>query len=82
MTTEKKVKRLEAFKELLRKWQDGHDELVRSTISRERKWVEREVLEARCLKAITISPPPAVGGLLMRDVNPFDLLFPLRSRVS
>jgi hypothetical protein len=75
MTLEEKTKKLKAFQELIRQWQSSRDGNIRSNINQDRKWVEREVLEAGCWKTLTISPPPAVGGLLMRDVNPFDYLF-------
>lgn len=75
MTIEEKVKKLGDFKTLLQRWQSSRSDDIRSQINQERKWVERELLEAGCSKTITISPPPAVGGLMMRDVNPFNFLF-------
>lgn len=50
-------------------------EALRRAINLNRASVEREVLEAGQLRLITIAPPPAVGGLIMREINPFDMLF-------
>lgn len=75
MTRDEKIKKLEDFKTLVRRWGATRDEQVRSSINQERKWIEREILEAGCFKTITVSPPPAVGGLLLRNVNPFDFVF-------
>src|SRR5260370_35220911 len=32
-------------------------------------------MEGGCNKPLTISPPPAVGGLVMRGIDPFDSMF-------
>ena len=37
--------------------------------------VQREVVEAGCLYTMTISPPPAVGGMIKQNVNPFNMIF-------
>ena len=39
--------------------------------------VKRDILEAGCYKTMTISPPPAVGGLVMSRICPFDMMFAL-----
>src|SRR5262249_31071652 len=33
------------------------------------------VLEAGCYGTVTIGPPPAIGGLVMRDIDPFEMMF-------
>lgn len=72
---EKKIARLDAFKALVEQWVTSHDTSLRGRINREKEWVQREVIEAGCIKVMTISPPRAVGGLVMQNVNPFDVLF-------
>src|SRR5271169_928255 len=38
-------------------------------------WVRREVVEAGCFHTITIGPPPAIGGLVMRNIDSFAMMF-------
>lgn len=38
-------------------------------------WVRREVIEAGCFHTITVGPPPAIGGLIMRNIDPFVMMF-------
>ncbi len=75
MNIEEKITRLEAFKRLLSDWQKNHDMSTRSQINQERIWVRREVIEAECFHTLTIAPPPSVGGLIMRNADPFDMIF-------
>lgn len=48
---------------------------LRSWINQNLRKVKQVVAEARCNIALTISPPPAVGGMIMRGVDPFDTIF-------
>ncbi|MBF0132649.1 MAG: hypothetical protein HQL75_08700 [Magnetococcales bacterium] len=48
---------------------------ARSFINQNIILVQREVTKAGCLHIVTISPPPAVGGMIMQDINPFDMIF-------
>ncbi|VAW45896.1 hypothetical protein MNBD_GAMMA04-986, partial [hydrothermal vent metagenome] len=75
MEIEDKVQNLENFKDLFNSYFKDYDQGIRSEINRNKQWVRREVLEAGCYKTFTIGPPPAVGGLIMRDVDPFQMLF-------
>ena len=75
MSNEDKIQRLNDFKHLLQLWRNTRDPRVRTQINQERQWVGREIMEAGCYATVTISPPPAVGGLLMRNVDPFNLIF-------
>lgn len=75
MDLEDKIERLNAFKTLLASWEKKHDPAVRSQINQERAWIRREVIEAGCFHTMTIAPPPAVGGLVMRNIDPFDMIF-------
>ena len=80
MNVDEKIKRLDDFKQAVLEWsasyrnQARRDEL-RSYISQNKVWVRQQVVEGKCLKTLTIAPPPAVGGLIMRSVDPFDMLF-------
>jgi hypothetical protein len=75
MNTTTKIKRLQQFKELLQEWRKAPTNDVRSRINEEKHSVRREVLEAGCLRHMVIGPPPAVGGLVMNGVDPFDMIF-------
>jgi hypothetical protein len=70
-----RIVKLEEFVRLLDLWQKSGDDDVRAEINRRKAAVQREVLEAGQLKRITLSPPPAVGGLVMQNINPFDMIF-------
>jgi predicted nucleotide-binding protein len=48
---------------------------LRSWINQNLRKVKQVVARAGCAKAMTISPPPAVGGMIMRGVDPFDMIF-------
>jgi len=75
MEIEEKIQRLEEFKTNLLRWQQRHDPDVRSFINQNSVWVRQEVIEAGCFHTLTIGPPPAVGGLVMRNVDPFAMMF-------
>lgn len=75
MNTATKIKRLQRFNELLEDWQKTRTHDLRSLINEEKHTVRREVLEAGCLKRMNIGPPAAVGGLVMRGIDPFDMIF-------
>lgn len=80
MNLDEKIAKLEAFKDLIVQWENSYPDLrrqaeLRSAINREKSWVRQEVIAAHCFKAVTISPPPAVGGLVMSRVDAFTMLF-------
>jgi len=78
LTTDKKIERLQAFKAKL----DFHRNIRDSKLERQSRewlnqnvhWVRREVGDAGCHKIITVSPPPAVGGIIA-EIDPFDSMF-------
>ena len=72
---DKRIQNLNYFLELLDDWTETHSDESRASINRIKKSIEREVIEAGCLLTMTISPPPAIGGLVMQNVNPFDMIF-------
>jgi hypothetical protein len=79
LTADPTLDRLEKFNELLEQWRKfGGTHLgkeFRSAINREKNWVRQQVIEAGCFGTLTISPPPAVGGLLAQNVDPFWMMF-------
>ena len=80
MTNTEKVERLESFKADVLTHEKERiiadlRQALRSKINQGKTWARRQVIEASCFHTITMSPPPAVGGLIMRDLDPFEMLF-------
>jgi len=78
MNNDEKVLKLEQFKDLLIQYGSARGEdrtRLRTALNQGKMWVRREVVEARCFRTMTISPPPAVGGLILQSIDPFDMLF-------
>ena len=69
------IERLESFKRLLFEWRSHPRAELRSQINQEKHWVRQEVVDAGCFKTMTIGPPPAVGGMIMQDVDLFEVMF-------
>src|SRR5437763_15845902 len=69
------IRELEEFRDAVRKWDAAIDSAIlqrmRSLINRRLERAEEIVRLAGGLQTLTISPPPAVGGLVMHRVNPF-----------
>lgn len=51
------------------------DPETRQWINQNSRAVRREMIEAKTFKTYTIGPPPAVGGLIMKNVDPFDVIY-------
>lgn len=80
MDREEKIQRLDEFKHAVLDWSASYRDPanrkeLRSSINQNKVWVRQEVIEARCFHTLTIAPPPAVGGLVMQNVDPFAMLF-------
>lgn len=80
MDIPKKIERLEEFKRKVILWEDSWQDKerqseLRTYINQNKIWVRQQVIEARCFQTVTIGPPPAVGGLIMERVDPFNLIF-------
>jgi predicted nucleotide-binding protein len=74
------VQTLEEYKAALTLYSRGVDDLedgtsVRSYINRNTPAVRSLVRRCGCSKRITISPPPAIGGMIMQNVDPFESVF-------
>jgi len=71
---ERRIEILKAFKADLASWHlEGSPEL-RSRINQQAVFVRREVVEAGCFRTVTLGPPPIVGGLVMKNIDPFDMM--------
>ncbi|MDD4729898.1 MAG: nucleotide-binding protein [Dysgonamonadaceae bacterium] len=73
---QKYIEQLEQFKLLLEEWEYGtSNSETRSLINKKLKSVRNIVLHAGVLKLYTISPPPAIGGFVLKNIDPFTLIF-------
>lgn len=70
------IETLEQFKKLLSKWEyESPTSTTRSEINRNIPIVKSLIVKAGVSKSLTFSPPPAVGGLIMKNVDPFTCIF-------
>ena len=75
---EERLGLLRQFQSAVWNWHHGEMENpreLRSWINQNLKKVKQLVSKAGCSIELTITPPPAVGGLIMRGVDPFDTIF-------
>lgn len=70
---------LEAFISKLKAYHVTRDSKIRNdtrrSINQDKSYVRELVIAAGCFQTLTITPPPAVGGLIQRNVDPFDVIF-------
>jgi len=66
---------LEEFRNLVISYSRTRADTLRSEIVKKSSIVQKLVHKAQAGRTITIAPPPAVGGVMIRDANPFDLMF-------
>ncbi len=64
---------------MIRRWFDGQYEpegkpKLRSEVHQALPRTREIVTATGCMKTVTLSPPPAVGGLMIKNANPFDNL--------
>jgi predicted nucleotide-binding protein len=70
------IQKLEDFKKILHSWEyDKRTSTIRSEINKKISIIRQLVIKAGALKSLTIGPPPAIGGLLMKNVDPFTCIF-------
>lgn len=74
------IQNLEEYKKLLLAW--GSNRVSGDILQETRSWINQKtpiirklVWQAGCGKKLTVSPPPAVGGMIMRNIDPFACLF-------
>jgi hypothetical protein len=73
--TAEKIAFLERFKSDIRAHFDGaDDEATRVRISRGMRRARSIVEDAGAMKTVTLSPPPAIGGLIVRNGDPFNFI--------
>ena len=79
MNLEDRINRLNHYKKAVIAWNSSGNSQVRtelrSFINQNKRAVKRDVLEAGSYKTLTVAPPPAIGGFVMRRVCAFDMMF-------
>jgi len=75
-----KLALLEQFDSGIQRWFDGtvdqgDKEALRKSLNEMAPMARALVREARCLKLVSVSPPAAIGGPVIRNADPFDMLF-------
>jgi hypothetical protein len=75
MSNEDKIAALKEYRSKLLQWRRDRNADLRSFINQRTVSVRREVLEAGCFHTVTVGPPPAIGGFVMRDLDPFSMMF-------
>lgn len=81
MTKENKILQLEEFKNLLKSWEEiefDNEEVaskLRTAINQKKHIIRQLIIESGSYKTFTITPPPAIGGLLMRNIDIFNSIF-------
>lgn len=75
-TNEQVIDCLEKFKQLLIDWEvDPNSPGIRSEINKRAQKIRSYLIKAGTFRTYTISPPPMIGGLIMRNVDPFASIF-------
>ncbi len=75
MGTEEKIAILEEFKARLAGKGAKSVQERRSWINQNLRQVRQIVIETGCFVTVTIGPPPAIGGLVMQNIDPFSAIF-------
>lgn len=69
------IKELEEFQKLLFSWEREHLPQTRSAINKKIPFIQKVLKSTGTSKKITISPPPMIGGLIIRDVDPLTCIY-------
>lgn len=73
------IRELEEFRNAINRWtnpsRNDDTAQLRSFINRRLEDVAEVVRLAGCRQTLTISPPPAIGGYVMQNVDPFAYIF-------
>lgn len=73
MTTKEALNVIELFKSLVFAFLNGNGN--RSKINQNIAQVKKITYIANTHKVVTIAPPPMIGGLVMKNVDPLDMIF-------
>jgi hypothetical protein len=79
-TYDSRITLLHDYRDAILRWFNGdyeeEDEAgLRSSINRSTKAAEAAANQAGCMSSMTIAPPPALGGMVAQNINPFSSVF-------
>ncbi len=79
MDLEEIIEKLRQFKSAVDEWgktdsPESRQEL-RTDINQNIKWARQQVIESGCFQVFTLGPPAAMGGLILKDVDAFQMIF-------
>jgi hypothetical protein len=74
-SVDQKIERLLDFQRQLERWEDEGTADARRFLNQNMRAVKRDLIESGCFRTYTIAPPPAVGGMIMRNVDPIEMMF-------
>lgn len=73
------IKKLDIFRNLITLWlkssSDADRQKYRSRINHQVDDIREIVIQAGCLEILTLSPPPMIGGPIMKNIDPFSYIF-------
>lgn len=77
---EKRLTLLRQFRILAKRWfngdyEDNEKDKLRSEINRDLIAVRQLVLDAGTMRLVTVGPPPAIGGMMVKNADPFQNFF-------
>jgi hypothetical protein len=70
-----RTERLQRFQDSIEAYRKNRSPEARRTLNQDARIIKSYLIEAGCYKTFTIAPPPAIGGLIMRNVDPLDMMF-------
>lgn len=80
MPIEQAIADLEEFKGVVLAWDEAWRDKdlqakLRTIINQQKVAIRQQVIESGCYVTLTISPPAMIGGMIMRNVDPFATMF-------
>lgn len=75
MNKDEIIKKLEEFQQLLFSWEQHYSLQTRSSINKNIPFVQKILHLTGTHRTITVAPPPMVGGLIMKNVDPFTCIY-------
>mgnify|MGYP002532943969 FL=1 len=75
MNKDEIIKKLEEFQQLLFSWEQHYLPQTRSSINKNIPFVQKILHLTGTHRTITVAPPPMIGGLVMKNVDPFTCIY-------
>jgi len=78
MNKQESINKLTEFNSLINDYFNGNyknEQELKSKINKLIPIAQELVIKSNSLKLMTMAPPPAIGGMVIKNFNPFDMLF-------